>query len=154
MQAISLLPSGNQSMHKASHCDCNSFEPWYCSVVYNMPSWHLIPKVFFNPRRSNSTRGNANALYNLMCAQTRGQRIGGLCCQVFPQSTSTTRPSKHVESCSSLAVLPPVPPLPEAVIFCPSPWSGGNSEWGGTTTSTKHRKGKPPSCLIDFVFSG
>lgn len=42
-----------------------------------------------------------------MSAQTHGRSIGGLCCQVLPQSTTTTRPSKHVESCYGLTVLPP-----------------------------------------------
>lgn len=164
MQAISLHPSGNQSMHKASHCDCNSFEPWYCSVVYNMPSWHLIPKVFFNPRRSVSTGGGGRVevqmqSYKLMSARTLGQSIGVLCCQVFPQSTATTtRPNKQMESCYGLTVLPSAcvhhhPPSRLSLPVLP-PWSGGNREWGGTSTSTQHRRGKPPSCLIDFVFSG
>lgn len=154
MQPISHPSSGNQSMHKESHCDSNSYEPWYCNAVYCLPSLHLLPKVLFSPRRSTSTTGNANEWYKLISAQTHRERIGGLCCRVLSQSTTTTRPSKHTESFYSPTVLHQPPHPLEAVVFCPCPWSGGNSEWGSTTASSKHRRRKPPSCLIDFVFSG
>lgn len=121
MQAISHPPSGNQSMHKESHCDSNGYEPWYCNAVYSLPSLHLIPKVLFSPRRSGSTRGNANELYKLMSAQTHGERIGGLRCRVLSPSTTTTRPSKHTESFYSLTVLPPATTPPRGCCFLSLP---------------------------------
>lgn len=153
MQAISHSPSGDQAMHKESHSDSNSCEPWYCSAVYIMTPLHLIPLVSYSPRRSSTAGGNANEFCQLISAQTHRGRIGGLWFRVLFQSTTTTRPSKHTESFYSLTVLPPVTTSLKAVVFCPCPRSGGNSEWGGTTTSFKHRRRKPPSCLIDFVFS-
>lgn len=154
MQAISLFPSGNQSMHKAIHCDCNIFNPWFCSMRTAWPLDTLSQRSF--SIQEDPLWGNANASYKLMSAQTSRQRTGSQSCEVLPQSTTTTRMSKHAELCYSLTILPPAPLYThlEAAFFFPSLWSGGNSEWGGMTASTKHRRGKPPSCLIDFVFSG
>lgn len=101
---------------------------------------------------------NTNECSELMSAQTHREKSGGLCCLLWFQSTSTTRPSKHSESFYSLTVLPPAstPTPPPGCCFlslAPEWRSGGESEWGGTTASHKHRRRKPPSWLIDFVFS-
>lgn len=99
---------------------------------------------------------NTNECSELMSAQTHRERSGGLCCLLWFQSTSTTRLSKHSESFYSLTVLPPAstpPPHPKAVVFCSCPRRGGETKWGGTTVSLQHRRRKPPSWLIDFVFS-
>lgn len=52
-----------------------------------------------------------------MSAQTHRQRSGGLCCLLWFQSTSTTRPSKHSESFYSLTVLPPASTPPPRLLF-------------------------------------
>lgn len=150
MQAISHSPSGNQSMHKESHCDSNGYEPWYCNTACPLCA---------SSQRSFSVQGvpvwgNANEFHKLMSAQTHGRGLEACaveCClsqQPQPDQVNTQNPFT-----AWLFFHQPPHPL-EAVVFCPCPWSGGNSEWGGTTTSSKHRRRKPPSCLIDFVFSG
>lgn len=40
------------------------------------PLLHLVPAVFSSPRRSDSTRGNANEFLKLLSAST--QEVGGL----------------------------------------------------------------------------
>lgn len=55
-----------------------------------------------------------------VCSNTR-ERIGGLCCRVLSQSTTTTRPSKHTESFYSLTVLPPATTPPRGCCFLSLP---------------------------------
>lgn len=58
-----------------------------------------------------------------MSTQTHREKSGGLCCLLWFQSASTTRPSKYSESFYSLTVLPPgstrhpPPPHPPRLLF-------------------------------------
>lgn len=84
------------------------------------PPLHLVPVVFSSPRRSDSTRGNANEFLKLLPASTQevgGLGDGGLRCRVLSQSTTTSRPSKHSESSHSLTVPPPVSRSPPRLLF-------------------------------------
>lgn len=156
MPALSHTPSGNQSVHKESHCASNNYDPVIpCTMCPICTSSRRSFVVQGDPARPGE---NTNECSELMSAQTHRERIGGLCCLLWFQSTSTTRPSKHSESLYSLTVHPPAsttphPLPPEAVVFCPCPRSCGKTEWGGTTASLQHGRRKPPSWLIDFVFS-
>lgn len=60
---------------------------------------------------------NTNECSELMSAQTHREKSGGLCCLLWFQSTSTTRPSKHSESFYSLTVLPPASTTPPRLLF-------------------------------------
>lgn len=60
---------------------------------------------------------NTNECSELMSAQTHREKSGGLCCLLWFQSTSTTRPSKHSESFYSLTVLPPASTPPRRLLF-------------------------------------
>lgn len=94
-------------------------------------------RSFFNPRRFNSTRGNANALYKLMSAQAHGQRIGR------PVLSSVAWVNNYNQTRILLQphCTPPLLSSPlKAAVFSPSLWNGGNSWWGGPTTFTKHSR--------------
>lgn len=156
MPTPSHSPSGNQSVDKESHCASNNYDPVIpCTVCPICTSSRRSFVVQGDPARPGENR---NKCSKLTSAPTHRERIGGLCCLLWFQSTSTTRPSKHSESLYSLTV-----PSPASTPSHPHPWrllfsvlAPGvavrvNEE--GTTASLQHGRRKPPSWLIDFVFS-
>lgn len=119
MLAISLLPSGTQSLHKETHYVSNNYDPWYCTVI--LCTAHSL---YTSSRRSFVVQGdpdrpgeNTNECSELMSAQTHRVRRGGLCCLLWFRSTFTTRPSKHSQSFYSLTVLPPASTPPQRLLF-------------------------------------
>lgn len=117
MSAISHSPSGNQSVHRESYCASNNYDPVIpCTVCPICTSSRRSFVVQGDPARPGE---NTNECSELMSAQTHRERIGGLCCLLWFQSTSTSRPSKHSESLYSLTVPPPAstPPPPQRLLF-------------------------------------
>lgn len=96
---------------------------------------------------------NTNECSELMSVQTHRERSGGLCCLLWFQSTSTTRPSKHSESFYSLTVLPPASTPPQGCCFLSLPPGVAVRVNEEARLHLSNRRRKPPSWLIDFVFS-
>lgn len=149
-QVFSLLPGGNQSMHNASHCHCNSLTPGYCCSVYSMPSWQC-PKGLFHPTKSNSARAKCDCILqvNIRSHVRASERSVARTVKCRLSHPAPAGRANMYNSVSASLFLPL-----KTSALSPSPWSDGNGDGAGTATSTRRRRGKPPSCLVDFVFTG
>lgn len=121
MSAISHLPSGiSHYTKKASVC--------LITVTLDTAILCMARPLCTSSRRSFVVQGdparpgkNTNECSELMSAQSHRERSGGLCCLLWFQSTSTTRPSKHSKSFYSLTVLPPASTPPQGCCFLSLP---------------------------------
>lgn len=121
MSAISHLPSGiSHYTKKAIVC--------LITMTLDIVILCTARPLCTSSRRSFVVQGdtawpgeNTNECTELMSVQTHRERSGGLCCLLWFQSTSTTRPSKHSESFYSLTVLPPASTPPQGCCFLSLP---------------------------------